>query len=224
MFGREDSGMIVFLIDLGNLASAVLRKMTAVSGQLACRRHLAQHATFEIGIMMTALPAAIFSRQRKCIAMKGVTMNRDNGLSGDRTAVDVSLLILRVVVGIIFAAHGAQKLFGAFDGPGLAAIVKMMGPMAYPVAIGEFFGGLGLIFGFLTRFSAASLIVIMLGAIALVHGKNGFFLDKQGFEYNLALIGLLMPILIAGPGRFSIGRCLPLPKAAGASRPVIFLE
>jgi hypothetical protein len=59
----------------------------------------------------------------------------------------LALLIVRVIVGIIFVAHGAQKLFGAFGGPGLAAVVEMMGPLGYPVTIGEFFGGLGLIVG-----------------------------------------------------------------------------
>jgi len=151
-------------------------------------------------------------------------MNGERMMSRDRSAVDVSLLIMRVIVGTIFAAHGAQKLFGAFGGPGLDEIVKMMGPIGYLVTIGEFFGGLGLIVGFLCRFSAASLIVIMFGAIAMVHGKNGFFLDKSGFEYNLALIGLLAPILIVGPGRFSIGRSLPLPKSAKTGRPIVILE
>ena len=155
-------------------------------------------------------------------------MTNGNAVSEDRTAVDVSLLILRVIVGVIFAAHGAQKLFGAFGGPGLEAIVKPppdgMGPLGYAVTIGEFFGGLGLIVGFLTRFSAASLIVIMVGAIALVHGKNGFFLQKEGFEYNLALIGLLAPILIVGPGRYAIGRFLPLPKSSKTGRPIAVLE
>lgn len=150
-------------------------------------------------------------------------MTNERARSTDRAAVNVSLLAVRVVVGVIFAAHGAQKLFGAFDGPGLAATVKMMGALAYPVAIGEFFGGLGLVVGFLCRFSAASLIVIMLGAIGMVHGKNGFFLQHQGFEYNLALIGLLMPVLIAGPGWYAIGRQLPLPKSA-AGRTLIVLE
>src|SRR5262249_52554864 len=101
-----------------------------------------------------------------------------------------------------------------------------------PVTIGEFFGGVGLIVGFLCRFSAASLIVIMIGAIALVHGQHGFFLghgpeDKlatAGFEYNLALIGLLMPILIAGPGKFAVGRLLPLPRSAQTGRPIAILE
>jgi putative oxidoreductase len=142
----------------------------------------------------------------------------------DRPAVDYSLLAVRVVVGTIFAAHGAQKLFGAFGGHGLAATVSEMGPMGYPVTVGEFFGGLGLIVGVLCRFSAASLIVIMLGAIGMVHGKNGFFAQNGGFEYNLALIGLLLPVLLAGPGRFAVGRFLPLPKSARTGRPVVFLE
>jgi putative oxidoreductase len=128
------------------------------------------------------------------------------------TAVDWALLSVRLAAGVVFAAHGAQKLFGAFDGPGLAATAQMMGPIAYPVAIGEFFGGLGLLVGFLSRFSAASLIVIMLGAIAIVHGKNGFFLQNQGFEFNLALIGLLLPVLLVGPGRFALAYRLPLPR------------
>lgn len=142
----------------------------------------------------------------------------------DRPAVDISLLVLRVVVGTIFAAHGAQKVFGAFDGPGLAEVAEKMGPVGYLVAIGEFFGGLGMIVGFLARFSAAANIVIMVGAIAMVHGKNGFFQSNSGFEYNLALIGLLVPILLAGPGAYSVGRFLPLPKARPTDRPAIYLE
>lgn len=151
-------------------------------------------------------------------------MANERTSSADRPAVELSLLLLRVIVGVIFAAHGAQKLLGAFGGHGLAATVEQMGPLGYPVTIGEFFGGLGLIVGFLSRFSAAALIVTMVGAIVTVHGKNGFFSSGGGFEYNLALIGLLAPILIAGPGRFSIGRFLPLPKSAQTGRPLVFLE
>ena len=151
-------------------------------------------------------------------------MSSASTTSADRPAVDVSLLILRVIVGVIFAAHGAQKLFGAFGGAGLEETVQKMGPLGYPVTIGEFFGGVGLIVGFLTRFSAASNIVIMLGAIGMVHGKNGFFMSDGGFEYNLALIGLLAPIMLAGPGKFSIGMHLPfLPKNA-QGRPIMVLE
>ena len=138
----------------------------------------------------------------------------------DKSAVDVALLIARVIVGAVFMAHGAQKLFGAFGGPGLSAFVGMIGPIGYLVAIGEFFGGLGIVVGFLSRFSAASIIVIMLGAIGMVHGKVGFFMNwmgnqgGEGFEYHLLAIGILLVILIAGPGRYALARSLPLPKFA----------
>ena len=148
----------------------------------------------------------------------------------DRSACEWAILISRVIVGTIFMAHGAQKLFGAFGGPGLSAVVQMMGPLGYLVAIGEFFGGLGIVVGFLSRFSAASIIVIMLGAVAMVHAKVGFFMNwagnqaGEGFEYHLLAIAALLPIVIAGPGRFAIGRFLPLPKGASTERPVMVLE
>lgn len=152
-------------------------------------------------------------------------MSSGREISADRSEVNWALLITRMVVGVIFMAHGSQLLFGAFNGPGLAGVVKMMGPIGYLVAIGQFFGGLGLVVGFLSRFSAASLIVIMIGAIVKVHLKNGFFLgSKPGFEFNLALIGLLAAILIAGPGAFAIGRLLPLPRIANTNRPISILE
>ena len=138
----------------------------------------------------------------------------------DYSAIDLALLLARVIVGVVFMAHGAQKLFGAFGGPGLSAVVGMMGPLGYLVSIGEFFGGLGLVVGFLSRFSAASIIVIMLGAIGMVHGKVGFFMNwmgnqgGEGFEYHLLAIAVLLVILIAGPGRYALGRYLPLPKSA----------
>jgi putative oxidoreductase len=141
------------------------------------------------------------------------------------TSVDWALLVVRLAAAIIFSAHGAQKLFGAFGGPGLDAIVGMLGPIGYLVSIGEFFGGLGLAFGFLSRFSAASLIVIMMGAIVKVHAQHGFFLgEKLGFEFNLALIGLLAAVLIAGPGRVAIGRLLPLPKAKNSDQLIPLLQ
>ena len=148
----------------------------------------------------------------------------------DRSAIDWALLVARIVVGVVFMAHGAQKLFGAFGGPGLSAVVQMMGPLGYLVTIGEFFGGLGLIFGFLSRFSAASITLIMLGAIGMVHSQFGFFMNwtgkqaGEGFEYHLLVIGTLLPILIAGPGRFAIGRYLPLPKIGGKEQVVTVLE
>jgi putative oxidoreductase len=138
----------------------------------------------------------------------------------ESSAFDWALLVVRIIVGVVFMVHGAQKLFGAFGGPGLSATVQMMGPLGYLVTVGEFFGGLGLIVGFLARFSAASIILIMLGAIGMVHGQFGFFMNwlgnqaGEGFEYHLLAIGALLPIVIVGPGRFAIGRFLPLPKIA----------
>jgi putative oxidoreductase len=124
-------------------------------------------------------------------------------------------------VGVVFMAHGAQKLFGAFGGPGLAGVVQMLGPIGYLVTIGEFFGGLGLVAGILPRFSAASIIVIMLGAIGMVHGKVGFFMNwagqqaGEGYEYHLLAISALLPIVIAGSGRYALARVLAWPKTLG---------
>jgi putative oxidoreductase len=137
----------------------------------------------------------------------------------DRTAVDVALLTTRLVAGLVMIPHGAQHLLGAFNGPGLAATVQFMGTVGYLVAIGEFFGGIGLVAGILSRFSAAAMIAIMVGAVMIVHAPFGFFMNwagtqkGEGFEFHLVMIGLLLPTLIAGPGRFAVGRLLPLPKA-----------
>jgi putative oxidoreductase len=132
--------------------------------------------------------------------------------------VDWALLIARLALGAVFVAHGAQKLFGAFDGPGLETWIQQMGPIGYLVAIGEFFGGLGVILGVLPRFSAAAIVAIMIGAIAKVHWKNGFFLDKHGFEYNVALIGLAAAIMVAGPGRFALSEQVKLWGRSSDSR------
>jgi putative oxidoreductase len=148
----------------------------------------------------------------------------------NRSAVDWALLIARIIVGVVFMAHGSQKLFGAFGGPGLSGFVQMLGPIGYLVAIGEFFGGLGLVVGFLSRFSAAAIILIMLGAIVMVHGKFGFFMNwmrqqaGEGFEYHLLAIAVLSTILIAGPGRYAIGHFLPLPKRRHTEEPIPVLQ
>lgn len=131
------------------------------------------------------------------------------------TAADWGLMALRLALGIVFMAHGSQKLFGAFGGHGLAATVAAMGPIGYLVSIGEFFGGLGVLVGFLTRFSAASIAVIMLGAIATVHLKNGLFMNwsgkqaGEGFEYHLLVIAICALLVLVGPGRLAVSRFLP---------------
>jgi len=127
---------------------------------------------------------------------------------------DIVLLVARVIIGVVFMAHGAQKLFGLFGGAGLSATVQYLGPIGYLVTIGEFFGGLGLMVGMLSRFSSASLIVIMLGAIFMAHRKAGFFMNwmgnkkGEGFEFHLIAIGLLLVILVSGPGQLAIAQHL----------------
>lgn len=139
-------------------------------------------------------------------------------------AIDAALLIVRVILGTIFIAHGSQKLFGAFQGPGLSGIVGMLGPVGYLVAIGEFFGGIGILVGFLSRFCSAAILVIMTGALALVHGQHGLFLKDNGSEFVLALMGLSLVIIIMGPGCYAFGRFFDLPKSKKTHRTMCFLE
>ena len=92
------------------------------------------------------------------------------------------------------------------------------------VVIGEFFGGLGLVVGVLCRFSAASLIMIMFGAIAMVHGKNGFFLSAGGFEYNRRRIGVLAPLLVGVAGKLHSSQLWPRTTGTRVGRPMVFFE
>lgn len=132
-----------------------------------------------------------------------------------RKSVAWAPLVLRVAVGTIFIGHGAQKLFGAFGGPGMPGIIAGFAHSgihpavfwAWVVSLVEFFGGLGLFFGLLTSLSAIGLIVDMIVAVALVHGKNGFFLPR-GFEYNFALIAMMIAILLSGAGPYSFDRLI----------------
>lgn len=125
-------------------------------------------------------------------------------------SVSLGLLSCRIGLGVVFMFHGAQKLFSAFGGKGLEGLTGMVGPVIGPlVGIGEFFGGLAVLLGILSRFSAASLIVIMAGAIVLVHGKHGFAMANNGFEFNFVLITLALPILLAGPGLIALAQALP---------------
>lgn len=122
---------------------------------------------------------------------------------------------LRLCVGAVFLAHGAQKLFGAWDGLGLTgttAFFTTLGlPYPYPLAIlvgvTEFAGGALLILGGLTRWVALALAITMAVAVWKVHYINGFFLNSprgQGVEYTLVLIGALLCLMLTGPGAFSV--------------------
>lgn len=125
-------------------------------------------------------------------------------------SVSLGLLSARIGLGVTFMFHGSQKLFNMFGGQGLEGLTGMVGPVLSPlVGVGEFFGGLGVLLGLLSRFSAATHILIMGGAIVMVHGKNGFSMASNGFEYNFVLIALALPILLSGPGMFALASILP---------------
>lgn len=126
-------------------------------------------------------------------------------------------LILRLTLGLVMLPHGAQKVLGWFGGFGfdgtMGYFTQTMGLpwiIAFLVISGEFFGSLGLLVGFLTRFSAASIGVIMLGAITMVHLQNGFFMNwfgrqpGEGYEYHLLVIGISIVLTIIGSGRWSV--------------------
>lgn len=121
-------------------------------------------------------------------------------------------LPLRLVLGIMFAAHGAGKLFGAFDGPGLAPFAEGLVKMGFSpgilwallVGCSEFFGGLALILGWYTRLAVWPLIATMLVAIFKVHGPHGFFMKDGGFEYPFVILGGLLTLYAIGAGPVSL--------------------
>ncbi|TVU71223.1 DoxX family protein [Cobetia crustatorum] len=129
---------------------------------------------------------------------------------------NVASLILRVPTGIIFMAHGAQKLFGAFGGYGLEGTGQWMASMGiepgYLMALlsgsGEFFGGLAILIGLLTRPAAAVLAFTMLIAILTVHISNGLFASNNGYEYALALMTISVALALLGGGKASLDRLL----------------
>lgn len=126
-------------------------------------------------------------------------------------------LILRVMLGVVLFPHGAQKLLGWFGGSGFGGTMGYFTEqahlpwlVAFLIIIAESFGSLGLIAGFLTRFTALSVSLIMLGAISLVHWPNGFFMNwfgkqtGEGFEYHLLVLGICATLLLIGGGRWSV--------------------
>ncbi len=129
--------------------------------------------------------------------------------------------MVRVTLGVIFFAHGSQKVLGWFGGYGLKGTTDyfvstgLPRPVAYLVCFFEFLGGLGLFFGLLTRLAALAVAVVMVGAVATVHARNGFFLNWEltpgkghGYEANLAFLVIAVACLIAGGGALSLDRLI----------------
>jgi len=140
--------------------------------------------------------------------------------------------VLRLVLGVVFFAHGAQKLLGWFGGPGFSGTMGFFtgylhipAPFAFLAIAAEFFGGLGLILGLLTRIAAFGIAVNMVVAIATVHSPYGFFMNwtgtqkGEGFEYHLLVLATTALLMIKGAGAFSVDRAIAAASPASARQP-----
>ena len=137
------------------------------------------------------------------------------------TSPSWAITVVRMVLGVIFFAHGAQKVLGWFGGYGLKATtgyltsIGLPRPVAYLVCFFEFLGGIGLVLGLLTRPAALAVLIVMVGAIAKVHAKHGFFLNWElapgkghGYEANAAFIAMALACLFAGGGALALDAVL----------------
>jgi len=134
---------------------------------------------------------------------------------------DWVITIVRIVLGVVFFAHGAQKALGWFGGAGLQSTVRVFreqlripAPLALLSVAAEFLGGLGLIVGLLSRIAALGIAVVMIVALVAVHGKFGFFMnwygEKQGhgIEYHILVLALALAVMVKGAGAFSLDQVL----------------
>ena len=134
---------------------------------------------------------------------------------------DWVITIARIVLGVVFFAHGAQLALGWFGGPGLQSTVQVLrehlripAPLAVLAVAAEFLGGLGLIVGLLSRVAALSIAVVMIVALVAVHWKFGFFMDwygdkkGHGIEYHVLVLALALLVIVKGGGAFSLDQVL----------------
>ena len=134
---------------------------------------------------------------------------------------DAATAILRLILGVVFFAHGAQKMLGWFGGFGFSGTMGFFtgtmhipAPFAFLAISAEFFGGLGLMVGLLTRIAAFGIAVNMLVAIAMVHSSFGFFMNwngtqkGEGFEYHLLALAITVFLMIRGAGAFSVDHAI----------------
>ena len=137
---------------------------------------------------------------------------------------DITIALLRLVLGVVFFAHGAQKVLGWFGGYGFTGtmgffthVMHIPAPFAFLAIAAEFLGGLGLILGFLTRIAAFGILSEMAVAVAMVHYHFGFFMNwtgsqkGEGYEYHLLVLAIAAFLIVRGAGAFSIDRLLSSP-------------
>ena len=142
---------------------------------------------------------------------------------------DIATAIVRLVLGMIFFAHGAQKMLGWFGGYGFSGTMGFFTGMlhipvlfAFLAIAAEFFGGLGLIFGFLTRIAALGISCNMIVAVTMIHHQFGFFMNwtgaqkGEGYEYHLLILAVTAFLMIRGAGAASIDRTLSSPAKHAA--------
>jgi len=126
--------------------------------------------------------------------------------------VDAALLLIRIAATLAFLYHGGGILFGAFGGPGpvqFAAFLHAPVAVGYLVGLAQVAGGLAILTGILIRVGSACVIVVMLGAIFLVHLAHGFDINKGGLEYALTQLLIGLALLLTGAGRYSLAAALP---------------
>jgi putative oxidoreductase len=133
---------------------------------------------------------------------------------------NMALTIVRVMLGVVFFPHGAQKLLGWYGGPGFAITMDFFEHQGIPTVFAflaiaaEFFGALGLLFGFLTRIAAFGIFVNMIVAIATVNFSNGMFMNwtgeqtGEGFEFHLLVIAIAAALMLKGAGALSVDRAI----------------
>ena len=144
-----------------------------------------------------------------------------------QTSNDPLFTIIRLVLGLVFFAHGAQKMLGWFGGYGFGSTLNAFSTSGMPlplvlfVIFTEFFGSVGLICGAFARVASVAIVLLMVGAIAMVHAHVGFYMNwfgqqkGEGFEYHLLAIALAAAVLIRGAGSFSVDGLLSKSTAPG---------
>jgi putative oxidoreductase len=165
-------------------------------------------------------PISYLSQQDSNPAMEGISVLRKL-MATDK---DAAITILRLLLGVVFFAHGSQKLLGWFGGYGFTGTMGFFTGMLHIPAVfaslaiaAEFFGGLGLIFGLFTRVAAFGTFCNMLVAVALVHHQFGFFMNwtgaqkGEGYEYHLVLLAASVVLMIRGAGAASVDPLLSSP-------------